>query len=105
MPECSTLLQILLPFVTFRYTSDSGMWGYGITAIAKEALCCKSRKSLGGIDSYAKSWNKFAPDCHTCYTSDTATFHYHRFSACSAPLQHNFAADATLTEQATLKFI
>jgi hypothetical protein len=41
IPECSTLLQILLYLVTFLYTCDRKMWRYRITVIAHEELFCK----------------------------------------------------------------
>jgi hypothetical protein len=44
MVECSALLQILLPLVTFCYTSDNCMWHYGMTGIAHVAFSCKSCK-------------------------------------------------------------
>jgi hypothetical protein len=65
-------------------TSDNSMWCYGVTGIAHVAFRCKSCKTLGGIDSSATSLDIFA---------------------CSATLQHNFAADTTLTDQTAIKCI
>jgi hypothetical protein len=42
IPECGAPLQIIIHLVTFRCTCDRGMWHYGITVIALEALFCKS---------------------------------------------------------------
>jgi hypothetical protein len=70
------MLQIFLLLVTFRFTSDSGMWQYGITVIAHVSLHCKScKKNLCGIDFYATSQNKFAPECYMSYISDTIVLH------------------------------
>jgi hypothetical protein len=41
----------------------------------------------------------------TCAIPVHAAWHYHRYSPGSVTLQHNFASDATLTDQATIKYI
>jgi hypothetical protein len=68
IPECGAPLQILFHLVNFHYTCDPGMWRYGITVIAHEAL---SR-----IDSYATSQDQFAAERYIRYTSDTIVPHF-----------------------------
>jgi hypothetical protein len=44
------------------YASDSGMWRYGFTGIT--LVAGNPVKTLGGIDSYATSYDKFSPECY-----------------------------------------
>jgi hypothetical protein len=44
------------------------MWHYGITSE-------NPVKTLGGIDSYARSQDKFAAECYIRYNSDTLVPH------------------------------
>jgi hypothetical protein len=96
MLECSAPLQILLPLVTFCSTNDCSMWRYNITGIAHVALCCKSCITLGGIDSYATSRDKFAPEHYMRYTSDTVVPHAAITGNANVALRYNTILQRTL---------